>query len=86
MTQAERASHCIVDCADSGITTLTIANAGALNILGTPVIAHLARSLGECGGRAVVRVMVPAGGGVAGQGRPGGLGCVRRMGGVRAVR
>ena len=45
MTQDERGRHCVVDFADEGIATLTIANAGALNILGTAAIEDLTRGI-----------------------------------------
>ena len=43
MTQAERGRHCVIDLADDGIAT--IANAGALNILGIAAIEDLTRGI-----------------------------------------
>lgn len=45
MTQAQSGRHCVVDFADDSIATITIANAGALNILGTPAIEDLTRGI-----------------------------------------
>ena len=43
MTQGKCDAHCIVDFADEGIATVRIANAGTLNILGSPVIDEVTR-------------------------------------------
>ncbi len=45
MTQAESGGYCVVDVAGDGIATITVANAGALNILGTPVIENITRGI-----------------------------------------
>ncbi len=58
MSNTERGRHCSVDCGDAGIATLTIANAGTLNVLSTPVIEDLTRELDELRERSGLRVLV----------------------------
>ena len=63
MTRRETGRHADVDAAADGIVTVTISNAGPLNILGTPVIEELARSLDALRERPDVRVLVLRGAG-----------------------
>lgn len=63
MSGTERGGFCSVDVGDKGIATLTIANAGALNILGTPVIEGLTRELDSLRERSGLRVLVLRGAG-----------------------
>jgi enoyl-CoA hydratase len=63
MKQGEHGSHCSVGFADDGIATLGIANAGTLNVLSTPVIEDLTRSLEHLRARADLRVLVMRGAG-----------------------
>jgi len=58
MTQAEGGSHSVVESAGDGIATVTICNAGRLNVLGTAVIEDLTRSLERLRERADLRVLV----------------------------
>lgn len=63
MTQAKHGDHCIVEFSEEGIATVTIANAGALNILSTPVIEDVTRNLEALRGRPDLRVLVLRGAG-----------------------
>ena len=63
MTQLEGDGHCIVESARGGIANITIVNAGALNILSTPVIDDLTRKLEGLRGQSGLRVLVLRGSG-----------------------
>jgi enoyl-CoA hydratase len=63
MTQGELGRHCIVDSADGAIATLTIANAGTLNVLSTAVIEDLTRNLELLRERSSLRALVMRGSG-----------------------
>jgi len=58
MSSSEHDSHCSIDSGEDGIATLTLTNAGALNILGTPAIEELTRNLERLRERAGLRVLV----------------------------
>ena len=63
MANHEPGRYAIVDTAADGIVTVTIANAGPLNILGTPAIDDLTRTLAALGARTDLRVLVLRGSG-----------------------
>ena len=50
--------HANLAVADNGVATLTIKNAGSLNILGTPVVAALSAAVAEVEQRPEIRVLV----------------------------
>ncbi|MGO4330643.1 enoyl-CoA hydratase [Cupriavidus sp. 2TAF22] len=58
--------HAGVEVDERGIATLTIREAGSLNILGTPVIAALTQAVGTLAGRADIRVLIVQGAGEKG--------------------
>ncbi|MFA5914786.1 MAG: enoyl-CoA hydratase [Burkholderiales bacterium] len=61
MTQGEDGGHCNIDVANDGIATVTIANAGTLNILSGPVIDDVTRNLDALRDRSDLRVLVMRG-------------------------
>jgi enoyl-CoA hydratase len=63
MNQQEHGRHAVIDKTADGIATVTISNAGPLNILGTPVIQELTRSLEALRERPELRVLVMRGSG-----------------------
>ena len=68
---SEHASHATnrhagVEIDERGVATLTIREAGSLNILGTPVIADLTRAIGALATNDAVRVLVVRGAGEKG--------------------
>lgn len=63
MNSVEELTHTVVAIDASGVATLTIRNAGSLNILGTPVIADLRQAVQELSSREEVRVAVLRGSG-----------------------
>ena len=61
MTETSLLSHARTHVDDAGIATVTMANAGVLNILGTPVIQDLTRAIAGLAQRDDVRVLVVRG-------------------------
>jgi enoyl-CoA hydratase/carnithine racemase len=58
MSSINRQEHAALSVNDQGVATLMIANAGSLNILGTPVILALTEALQCIGQRSDIRVVV----------------------------
>jgi enoyl-CoA hydratase len=63
MTQGEHGKHCVIDATDDGVATVTISNAGTLNILSTPVIEAVTCKLEALRKRSELRVLVMRGSG-----------------------
>lgn len=63
MSQADTKNYAGVDVNTLGIATLTIREAGSLNILSTPVIAALTQAVNELAGRDEIRVLIVQGAG-----------------------
>ncbi len=66
MSQADTKHYAGVEVNALGVATLTIREAGSLNILSTPVIAALTRAVSELAGRDGIRVLVMQGAGEKG--------------------
>ncbi|UUZ66448.1 enoyl-CoA hydratase-related protein (plasmid) [Polaromonas sp. P1-6] len=61
MSQQHTPRHAIVNIESNGVATLTIAEAGSLNILGTPVITELTQAVEELAERQDIRVLIVRG-------------------------
>ena len=66
MSQADTKHYAGVEINAPGIATLTIREAGSLNILSTPVIAALTQAVNELAGRDEIRVLIVQGAGEKG--------------------
>ncbi|MDF3835681.1 enoyl-CoA hydratase [Cupriavidus basilensis] len=66
MSQADTKHYAGVEVNALGVATLTIREAGSLNILSTPVIAALTRAVSELAGRDGIRVLIMQGAGEKG--------------------
>ncbi|KJK24816.1 enoyl-CoA hydratase [Burkholderiaceae bacterium 16] len=66
MSQADIKHYAGVEINALGIATLTIREAGSLNILSTPVIAALTQAVNELAGRDEIRVLIVQGAGEKG--------------------
>ncbi len=58
MSKKEWEEHAALVVADNGVGTLSMRNAGSLNILGTPVVAALSAALDEIAARTDIRVLI----------------------------
>ncbi|PMY03355.1 enoyl-CoA hydratase/isomerase family protein, partial [Pseudomonas sp. GW460-13] len=66
MSALQQEPHAGVEIDARGIATVTIREAGSLNILSTPVIASLTRAIEALAGNDAVRVLVLRGAGEKG--------------------